>query len=245
MNECKETDKFIAEEQLSPETSSEAASLNPLDNILQISESSEDAESVETSEANEEAQKLVQHASSDQEEDNKTEDKEAKPKVNISFKHAFHVLIWVIKVLILVALLAVILFFVGFCLDKWIPNDHAKIIQGTWRVEPTAGSIQITENKFILDKFTQYDYDINTVDKNIVCGLNYYKGACKYRFSNGGDTLIIVDGDISFFQSLSSEIGWYFDKNIASLFTNGKCNIYIGYEKNRENNQVVTLDRHQ
>ncbi|MCF0231746.1 MAG: hypothetical protein HUJ63_05665, partial [Enterococcus sp.] len=141
--------------------------------------------------------------------------------------------------------LAVLLFFVGFCFDKWFPNDDAKNIQGTWVVEPTTGIIQIAENKFILDKSTQYDYSMNTVDKSIVCALNDYKGACKYRFSKDLDILLIIDSDIPFLQNLSSELAWYFDKNIGSLFHDRQCNIYAGYEKSKENNQIVTLDRHQ
>ena len=160
-----------------------------------------------------------------------------------SLKAAFKTSIKVVKILFAVILISVLLFLGAFCLEKWMPNNDSNDIQGIWTVEPTTGNIQIDSKNFILDSHTSYSYTINTVDKSIVCTLNDYKGTCQYRFSKDTNKLLIINGQASFFHSLFADISWFFEKHIACLFKEGQTNIYICYEKELGEGQIVTLDR--
>ena len=239
------TDQEITEGQPSSESNIEPqAAQSPID-LPQVEEESVS----EISEEQEDSPEPEEEAEAQADEQEKAEEEAEnppKPKKKFGAKQVFILIIRIIKIAIIVAIVAVLLFFVGFCVDKWMPNDDTSKIQGYWTVEPTTGNIQITDTKFVLDKSTNYDYSMNTVDKSIVCSLNDYKGACKYRFSKDDNTLIIIDGQIPFTQSFAAEVEWFYNKNIGCYFTEDQQpDIYIGYEENKQNNQIVTLKRVQ
>ncbi|MBR5260432.1 MAG: hypothetical protein IKV48_08220 [Eggerthellaceae bacterium] len=120
--------------------------------------------------------------------------------------------------IVLIVILAVLIAIEGgFCLLRWTPDDAADM-QGTWYVNESDKTISITDEVIVLAEDVAYGYEIDEAAKTITYEFGIMEGCGRYRFSLDRTQLAIVDGEFTFWETLTSDISWTFEALLAQLF---------------------------
>ncbi len=124
-------------------------------------------------------------------------------------------LVRLILILIFVALLIALI--AVFWWVRWGSTNDIAAIQGTWQIEGTNATVQITDEQIVLTDEVSYDYAIDPDSKTIVYKFGSLDGQGRYRLSLDGSELALEDGKFDAFGTLMTDIPWTVEAFIAQL----------------------------
>ncbi|MCD8316120.1 MAG: hypothetical protein LUB61_01755 [Eggerthellaceae bacterium] len=107
-----------------------------------------------------------------------------------------------------------------FCYYRWGMYDDALQLQGKWYVSDTSIPIEITKEDIELSNGNKYTYEVDSESKTIMLTYDDKEGHVHYRFSLDRTTVALVDGNISWLESLLDDFFWTIKALVGELFHN-------------------------
>ena len=125
---------------------------------------------------------------------------------------------WLVARIVLIAV-AVVLVGVAaaFSCFRWLGGNDAADIQGTWYVNGTDAPITVTADDIVLTDEVSYRYELDPESKTIAFSFSKLDGSGHYRFSLDRSTVAIIDGDFTWWDTLTSDFGWTVEALLAQL----------------------------
>lgn len=125
------------------------------------------------------------------------------------------------KALIAIKTLAVllVLLFVASCTlfvwHHWFRFDDAADFQGTWYAQNSETALSFTENTLELSEDVTYEYTLDANAKTLHYTFGQMEGQGRYYLSADRQSLVITDGEFSFWDTVLTDIPQSFEALLA------------------------------
>ena len=104
-----------------------------------------------------------------------------------------------------------------FSWNRWLRFDDARDFQGSWQMAGAASAVAIDGDVIRLTEDVAYAYRLDPGSKTLSFTFGTYSGKGRYRFSLDRQTLVIQDGDFSWFSTLTDDAVWTFQALVAAV----------------------------
>ena len=94
-----------------------------------------------------------------------------------------------------------------FSFTRWCVADDSQDIQGTWIVDNSDTTIQITDNEIRMTSDMIFTYSLDTGSKTIKERLDDKEGSAHYVFSQDRNELVIIDVNLDVVSSYFFDAG--------------------------------------
>ncbi len=121
------------------------------------------------------------------------------------------------RILALVVAVLVLAMAAVFSWNRWLRFDDARDFQGSWQMVGAASAVAIDGDVIRLTEDVAYAYRLDPGSKTLSFTFGTYSGKGRYRFSLDRQTLVIQDGDFSWFSTLTDDAVWTFQALVAAV----------------------------
>ena len=121
------------------------------------------------------------------------------------------------RILALVVAVLVLAMVAVFSWNRWLRFDDARDFQGSWQMAGAASAVAIDGDVIRLTEDVAYAYRLDPGSKTLSFTFGMYSGKGRYRFSLDRQTLVIQDGDFSWFSTLTDDAVWTFQALVAAV----------------------------
>lgn len=121
------------------------------------------------------------------------------------------------RILALVVAVLVLAMVAVFSWNRWLRFDDARDFQGSWQMAGAASAVAIDGDVIRLTEDVAYAYRLDPGSKTLSFTFGTYSGKGRYRFSLDRQTLVIQDGDFSWFSTLTDDAVWTFQALVAAV----------------------------
>ena len=143
------------------------------------------------------------------------------------------------RILALVVAVLVLAMVAVFSWNRWLRFDDARDFQGSWQMAGAASAVAIDGDVIRLTEDVAYAYRLDPGSKTLSFTFGMYSGKGRYRFSLDRQTLVIQDGDFSWFSTLTDDAVWTFQALVAAV-QGGEPPLPEGYALAGAKNCVLT-----